>query len=148
MAHFNCDNVSVACVMNFITHNKAYCLYPYTTFCDCHSIVWDPAKMTAEHMIANKYQGRGWRVDHLILLDDMIKRPTKLGVRKRWVGDSLCWVFDMQMERSDHVEMDEAIRPIMWRIKYSSFPIVSQKGQFLQTENAFRGQIMVEGNLH
>ena len=91
--------IILACVMNFITHNKVYCLYPYTTFCDCRSIVWDPAKTKVECTTANKYWERGWQVDHLIQVDNMMKRSTELGVRKRWIGDSLCWVFDGTMRR-------------------------------------------------
>jgi hypothetical protein len=131
--------------MNFITHNQVFSLFPYSTFCDRHSIVWDPPKTSEETLAAEKYRDRGWQVDHLIDVHAMMNRPTELGVRKRRVGDSLCWKFSLDPDACDEKNLNEhLLSNISWKIKYNTFEVVVDRGPMQMRENAFRGEIVAE----
>jgi hypothetical protein len=133
--------------MNFITYDKVFSLFPYSTFCDRHSIVWDPAKTSEESLAAEKYSSRGWQVDHLIDINAMMNRPTELGVRKRWVGDSLCWKFCLDPNTSEDKSLEKHdLDNISWKIKYNTFDVIVERGQLQMRENAFRGEIVAESD--
>ena len=85
-----------ACVMNIITHDKAYSLYPRATFVHNHSVVlepWSPAERALE-----KYSKRGWTQ---ITVKDAKENPHDAAVFPaggRYVGDKSCWVLPVYPE--------------------------------------------------
>lgn len=130
--------------MNFITHNKVYSLYPYSTFCERRSIVWDSADTPEEWTSADKYVQRGWRVERLMFLYDMMNRPSELGVRKRWLGDSLCWSFDLATNGLDDTLEPKRDDLISWQLTYSTMEyLIEQEGHHL-VDHAFSVRVVTE----
>ena len=76
--------------MNFITWNKAYSLFPWTTFVLRIGVVTKTIT-AAEARCLEKYSERGWRhVPHVLEVDD---DPLKNPVRsERCVTDTFSWV--------------------------------------------------------
>ena len=132
--------------MNFITHSKVFSLYPYSTFCDRRSIVWNSVDTSEEWMAADKYLQRGWRVERLMFLYDMMNRPAELGVRKRWPGDSLCWSFDLPTaDRLDEMHEPKGGEELLsWRLKYSTMEyLIEQEGHHLM-DHAFTVKVVTD----
>ena len=130
-------------MMNFITYDKVFSLYPFSTFCEKNSIVWG-TRTSEERRAAEKYRGRGWRIDHFISLEDMMNRPTELGVKPRRLEDSLCWKFDLEKESLGVMREDKSISAVSWHIGYTTFRIGLTRGNLRLSENAFRGELMFE----
>ncbi|KAG8221622.1 hypothetical protein J3R82DRAFT_1900 [Butyriboletus roseoflavus] len=75
------------CVMNFITSNAAYALYPFATFEEGSSLGMPSARGSPEAI--QKYVQRGWRIYFMPTPYDM-EHPKKspfLLDQVRWVGD-------------------------------------------------------------
>ncbi|KAF8184151.1 hypothetical protein K438DRAFT_1536365, partial [Mycena galopus ATCC 62051] len=84
-------------VMNFMTHDKAFSLYPWSTFVTKQALVVNTGSAGAEEA-REKYIKRGWK---------MIRSPTlslrsELGVvtmlhskTDRSVGDSFTWTISL-----------------------------------------------------
>lgn len=129
--------------MNFITHEKVVSLYPFSTFCERISIVWG-TKTSEERKAADKYAGRGWRVDHCISLEDMMNHPTELGVKRRRLNDSLCWKFDLGYDEIVRTRQDDGMDNVSWCIAYETFRIGVTRGNLHISENAFRGELITD----
>lgn len=54
--------IIVACVMNIITYNKAYCLYPRATLEDRISLICTGRSDTTIYRTFRKYLQRGWTI--------------------------------------------------------------------------------------
>ena len=88
---------ALACVMNFITYEKAYALYPGATFSARKSLVTSVisrpshAHQHSTDRALEKYKARGWqiirRMTKELITEDSANFPTGL----RRVGDSKCW---------------------------------------------------------
>lgn len=77
-----------ACVMNFITHERAYCLYPLDTIDRSQSLVLARNTEEAEDAL-EKYHDRGFRICHLA--DEKEFRFSDV----RWVEDQWSWVLPL-----------------------------------------------------
>ena len=121
--------------MNFISYDAVYSFYPFSTFCDHRSIVWG-IKSAEECRAAEKYEECGWEVDHFLRINDMMALPLELGgLKRRWVGDSLCWSFRLDDGKSGKEEM-LGNGNCSWMIEYSR--IMVEDAQI-----AFRGRMVV-----
>ena len=124
-----------ACVMNFISHDVVCSFYPFSTFCDHRLIIWG-IKSAEECRAAEKYEKRGWEVDHFLQINDMMALPSELGgMKKRRVGDPLCWSFRLDDGKSGKEQMLE-VGAYSWMIEYSRITVED-------VEIAFRGQMVV-----
>lgn len=82
-----------ACVMNLITSEAAYALYPLATFVERKSLCMPPGRHSAGAI--QKYVHRGWRVYFIPTPGDISGRaPFMLNVA-RWVGDADTWVLPL-----------------------------------------------------
>jgi hypothetical protein len=86
--------VFLACVMNFISHDTVYSLYPVSTFSDRRSLVWG-VPSPSEREAACKYERRGWAVYDFLDISIMTGRPLELGTGTRHIGDSMSWTFNI-----------------------------------------------------
>ncbi|KAF9522295.1 hypothetical protein CPB83DRAFT_864681 [Crepidotus variabilis] len=87
-------NFHSTCVMNLITHDKAYALYPKATFEERQSLVYS-TEGVKQDSARKKYVTRGWTmVEHLSPAEVNSDRTAfKSGLRH--VGDSLSWTIDL-----------------------------------------------------
>jgi len=84
-----CNGMS-ACVMNFITHEKAYSLYPRATFEEHRSLMLLPTTASRERAYA-KYAELGWSMGYRITGDDFHNLNSSLARGPRYVGDKRTW---------------------------------------------------------
>ncbi|KAJ7016965.1 hypothetical protein C8F04DRAFT_980302 [Mycena alexandri] len=73
------------CVQNVISHEKAYALYPWSTFIAHQALILETVGVGQE-VGRQKYVDRGWR---MIELPDV--RDAELADHTRWVGDRFTW---------------------------------------------------------
>ncbi|KAH9918734.1 uncharacterized protein BXZ73DRAFT_92162 [Epithele typhae] len=93
------------CVMNIITYNAAYSLYPYATFEQHEAVVINNGSLQAKAALV-KYSARGWRIianpSPLIpLLDRRAFHPNV----PRWVCDGKTWMIPLDL---DDIALPEA----------------------------------------
>ena len=79
-----------ACVMNFITHEKAYSLYPRATFEERRSLKFLHGS-AARDKAYTKYAERGWKMLDGIAGEDFHDLNSSLARGSRRVGDSKTW---------------------------------------------------------
>lgn len=127
--------MELACVMNFISHDTAYSLYPFSTFCDHRSILWGILSLR-EELMADKYNVHSWEVVRFLREDHTL--PFELGVGERKVGDALCWCFNLDSgERADEDSLMG--QGCSWSVEYSMVKVQLIRGGIHQTEDAFWG---------
>ena len=80
----------LACVINFVSRDAACSLYPFSTFCDCRSIVWGASSHT-EIDAADGYQKRGWHIARSLLSNEMAHPTSRASLMD--IGDGLYWSF-------------------------------------------------------
>ncbi|TFK59529.1 hypothetical protein BDN72DRAFT_732535, partial [Pluteus cervinus] len=73
---------NLSCVMNFITHEHAYSLFPYSTFVRREALLMNERHHDAMYA---KYYNRGFAIADLLEEDICVPRAT------RWVNDGQCW---------------------------------------------------------
>ncbi|KAJ3757485.1 hypothetical protein EV360DRAFT_45914, partial [Lentinula raphanica] len=85
------------CVMNFITHNAAYSLYPLTTFKKSATVLVNArGRLLQKYKRAvEKYRHRGFMVKTSIPLKDTIEGEYGFAV-PRWIGDKRTWVYPVE----------------------------------------------------
>ncbi|KAK2464967.1 hypothetical protein APHAL10511_003043 [Amanita phalloides] len=113
-------NYHSTCVMNVITHNMAYSLFPYATFQQHRALVCGPSgeKRSWAH---EKYRERGWEVEPYIDIDEMMSIRSDFIFGRRWVGDGRCWMIPLQPYLSEYAETEGVVRD---RITSNSWMIV------------------------
>ncbi|KAF8324800.1 hypothetical protein F5887DRAFT_902136, partial [Amanita rubescens] len=84
------DENFTACVMNILTDVEAYCLYPFSTFCEKKTLVCGPTTRKINDALS-KYERRGWTVLQTQTVDSLCINPTSEYIIKyhRWVTDSV-----------------------------------------------------------
>lgn len=93
----------IACVMNLITHNKAYSIFPRATFEERRSLIHlQHAESTVQPR--TKYERRGWRFITDIDDDEIRNTTSAFSVGSRHLGDSKCWTIHLYPEL-DHSPM-------------------------------------------
>jgi len=103
--------------MNFITHEKAYSLYPRATFEERRSLIL-PSRTPSHESACAKYAKRGWTMLHRIMGDDFHNLNSSLGRGPRYVGDWRTWTIQVL----PNVELD-APCPLLtemnsWTLRY------------------------------
>ncbi len=92
---------ALACVMNFITYEKAYSLYPGATFAARKSLVTSViSRPSRSHHLATeralgKYKARGWEVYRRITKEMITEDTANFSTGLRRVGDSKCWTMSI-----------------------------------------------------
>ncbi|KAF8736862.1 hypothetical protein AX14_013794 [Amanita brunnescens Koide BX004] len=93
------------CVLNFITHDQAYSLYPFTTLCKQETVVLCELWRGHNEDSLHKYEQRGWKackMDDICERDDTnddryvnVKGPSELAAEERRIGDVYCWILEL-----------------------------------------------------
>ena len=91
-------SLSLACVMNFATFEKAYSLYPAATFERRTSLICNANSDTKRDEIYQKWRTRGWVVQNELPFQDMTADYHSLDARPRRVGDKHCWTISLQVD--------------------------------------------------
>ncbi|KAF8802204.1 hypothetical protein BYT27DRAFT_7197291 [Phlegmacium glaucopus] len=86
-------NFHSTCVMNLISHEKAYSLYPQGTFRDRRSLIvyGEGSSRQTEEFARGKYAARGWKLVEELTKDGIVHPTSEFSTRSRYVGDSKCW---------------------------------------------------------
>jgi len=97
--------------MNVITHDRAYCLYPYLTLVMRTSVIMSSySGGLFRHFDAiKKYLNRGFNMICFNQSNDMIRRL--LGNMTRHLGDKYCWTIDLPHPAATHRH-----RPSTWEL--------------------------------
>lgn len=132
--------------MNFLSHDAAYSLYPISTFCDRLSLAWG-VLMPDERVAAEKYESRGWALNHFLRVDNLVRRPSELGVRRRVAGDSLCWSFQMDTGAQGPEWRGDNDTPLSWAIRYSTLRAALDVGGHPSMIEGFQAFIEVDEQL-
>ncbi|KAJ7457385.1 hypothetical protein FB451DRAFT_593931 [Mycena latifolia] len=78
-------------VMNVLTHDKGYALYPWSTFVTGEALIIETAG-AGQQMGRQKYIDRGWEM----INSPSLNQKSELGVRiGRWVGDAFTWTLPL-----------------------------------------------------
>ncbi|KAF9530850.1 hypothetical protein CPB83DRAFT_892134 [Crepidotus variabilis] len=85
-------NFHSTCVMNIITHEKAYALYPKATF-DDHLSVKHSTAGGNQDAARQKYADRGWTMVDNLSADKI--EDSEFTHKPRHVGDRFCWQIDL-----------------------------------------------------
>lgn len=86
--------ISTACVMNIISHEYAYCLFPRATIHEHRSLMCCMTPNTAQPLALKKYQERGFTIVETTSPNQAGVDPG-IPVGARYVGDSKCWTLPL-----------------------------------------------------
>ncbi|KAF8640156.1 hypothetical protein AX16_010256, partial [Volvariella volvacea WC 439] len=116
------------CVMNVISHEKAYALYPRATFSHRRSLICSTAG-SKQDAARQKYRERGWTLEKTTPLAEQYdtrsdfqlncdhRRP---GARSyRYVGDRYCWVIPLARTQSTQTLQADRLEVNSWRLTYN-----------------------------
>ncbi|KIM38281.1 hypothetical protein M413DRAFT_448016 [Hebeloma cylindrosporum] len=87
-------NFHSTCVMNLITHDKAYSLYPRPTFEERRSLVLHSNTAERERAL-KKYEDRGWTIIKKITKEETQNRRSSFHAGLRYLGDRKCWTLPL-----------------------------------------------------
>lgn len=81
------------CVMNLISHEKAYSLYPRGTFNERRSLIFhrEGSSEEAAKVAREKYVARGWSMVEGLPQDEAMDPTLAFSAGSRYIGDSKCW---------------------------------------------------------
>jgi len=81
------------CVMNLISHEKAYSLYPRGTFNERRSLILpkEDGNKEKSRVAREKYIARGWNMVQALTPDEIQDPTSAFSAGGRYVGDSKCW---------------------------------------------------------
>jgi len=102
-------NFHSTCVMNVITHNMAYSLYPYATYQQRRSLLCGSGGSKREEARV-KYQDRGWIMEQCIDILETRDRRSDFKSGRRRVGDARCWKIPFRPPLSSNPEAEGLIR--------------------------------------
>ena len=112
-------NVIPACVMNLITDNFAYSLYPRSTLDENRSLICGNVTGKAESAIT-KYNDRGWLFLDMFGINQLCQSelPSEFFPISRRIGDAWCWVRKLNPTSNARrpLEMEMKVR---WRLKFN-----------------------------
>jgi hypothetical protein len=96
-----------SCVMNLISYECAYSLYPHATFEARRSLAFDPSAAVA----LDKYAQRGWTIPAMFLPRDKRMFPQRI----RHIGDDLCWTVRLDTQGvSPPPPLSPSSTPLAW----------------------------------
>lgn len=82
--------------MNFISHDKAYSLYPRETFENRLSLMYS-TEGAKQDSARTKYVSRGWKMVDTSS-EELCDDPSLFKQGPRYVGDSHCWTLNLSPE--------------------------------------------------
>ncbi|KAK7024524.1 hypothetical protein VNI00_016199 [Paramarasmius palmivorus] len=89
------DDSSQALTMNIVTSSQVISFYPRTSFVEDVAVYLKyPTDAVASG--AAKYEERGWSSESMITAICALAVDGELALKTRWVGDSHCWVIDLE----------------------------------------------------
>lgn len=111
-----------ACVMNFITYERAYSLYPRGTFGDRQSLATNIAMRGVmnyrDERAYQKYKARGWKIYIQPTMKMFEASHSAFAPSPRQVGDSKCWTIPI----SPKLDFPpSAIEGNTWALQYDDF---------------------------
>ena len=86
------DILTTACVMNIITHDSAYALYPIATFEQRRSLICATGG-SKQDQAREKYIARGWTMENSLQLHEIGDHDFRIG--NWWIGDKACWTINI-----------------------------------------------------
>jgi len=107
---------TTACVMNFITHEKAYSLYPRASFEEHRSLTCLYSTIARTKAWA-KYTERGWTMLDGITGQDFHDLNSSLARGPRYVGDSKTWTIPI-LPKIDAPSLDGLVEMNSWSLNY------------------------------
>ena len=128
---FHQSSVS-ACVMNVISCDTAYSLYPLATFEERKALICRPPYDDRTYAAHNKYYDRGWEVreDHDYAEERFILYA------QRWIGDKHTWKIPLDTTHiTDHIPLRRGSEPL------TRDPIVATN--WMLDHNCVRGGLMI-----
>jgi hypothetical protein len=91
------DLIIVAVVMNIISYEKAYSLYPRATFEERRSLICATAGFHQEPA-RTKYVNRGWKMITIVPAQEQDNPLSSFRKGLRWLGDKLCYTIPLSLE--------------------------------------------------
>ena len=89
---------TTAAVMNVITFEKAYCLFPRATLDERFSLVCTTREDEVMEAIYRKYTARGWNfIRSIDDVPDLTSDPALRVNRCRWISDRFTWVMNLPL---------------------------------------------------
>ncbi|KAF8630563.1 hypothetical protein AX17_005375 [Amanita inopinata Kibby_2008] len=112
-------NYHSTCVMNVITHEAAYALYPYTTFHQRRSLVCE-TDGTKQDKARQKYKDRGWSLVSFVKPRERKDQRSDFCAGMRWMGDHRCWKVTLTPVQDPLMKspMPDYISSNSWGLKY------------------------------
>jgi hypothetical protein len=110
--------IILACVMNLITHERAYSLYPHATFEEGRSLVIS-TEGSKQESARKKYTERGWTMVETGQDEDVRNARSDFTPCRRHIGDSRCWTIPV-LPKLDLPE--DFMATNTWELKYD--PVV------------------------
>ena len=106
--------------MNFITHEKAYSLYPHATFEERRSLVIS-TEGSKQDTARKKYAKRGWTMVKTALDEDIRNARSDFTPLQRYIGDSRCWTIPI-LPMLTLPDPEDFTTTNSWELKYK--PVV------------------------
>jgi hypothetical protein len=113
--------------MNFITHDKAYCLFPQATLEERRALtyLYPSVGSEADQNSYHKYKERGWELGHSITRKEFDDPYSSFARGTRFVGDSKCWTFPVLPLREDLPESNAEINSFALEYNENLKPVFS-----------------------
>ncbi|KAJ3527305.1 hypothetical protein NM688_g8146 [Phlebia brevispora] len=99
------------CVLNIVTYNMAFCLYPRATLGDRCSLVLRSDEVL-DPSVMRKYVKRGFQFAISTRQEDVAFLPGQL----RWLGDSHCWTIPLNASMINVVTEADSLTNSSWRL--------------------------------
>ncbi|PPQ80116.1 hypothetical protein CVT26_012167 [Gymnopilus dilepis] len=104
------------CVMNVITHEAAYSLYPYATFEQKRSLIISTEGSKQDSARA-KYAERGWEMVGRLSQNEIGDSSSAFAQGERYLGDSRCWKIPILPK----LDLPESFIEVnTWSLKYNT----------------------------
>lgn len=123
--------IILACVMNLITHERAYSLYPHATFEERRSLVIS-TEGSRQETARKKYAERGWSMVQTGQDEDIRNARSDFTQSRRYIGDSRCWTLPVIPEL-DRDLREDFITTNTWELKY--IPVQVAEPEYEALEN-------------
>ena len=109
--------------MNFITHTRAYSLYPYSTHCDKSTMVCGPTTSKILHAL-KKYEERRWMMINNLSINMMFLHPkSEWNTKYRRIGDQYCWSRQINPVNYGWLKNEFSLGSwFKWGIRFCKFP--------------------------
>ena len=122
--------IILACVMNLITHERAYSLYPHATFEERRSLVIS-TEGSKQETAREKYAERGWTMVETGQNEDIRNTRSDFTPCQRHIGDSRCWTIPILPK----LDLEDFMASNTWELKYSPVVDLEVPGHFVADPN-------------